>query len=512
MSKLIIDLEKERDHLLGKMIGYKKYRIFDDIFANEIRELWEIIELKEIDESLIKEEKKIDARLVYKRALLYGYPKRNLCKQFKLEDKLQEISFNGLYNDQEYRWILHKDFDRTKLFLGSIKYRIKNISNVIIVISGDPNSGKSESSHTIAKFIQHQFEKIIKKKIEIKISFSDIEFYSTIKSTHFGDVNIRDETPRLTGKGSRLTDWHLRNILKIIRANQNSFLFVDPVELQPDITTFFLESAGKNKKDKITRYILYDKDHNVLGHIYIPLHNDEEFRKNYEDKKMENIKKVKKDRGKVSPEFEEERKQQTKIIKQTKNDYNEMERMFAGFNWNFDEKETIKKAVYKSNRRNKKRDTDIYIKNKIEERSQTDIGKDYGYSPQRINDIIKGVRSLVSDYKGEIFEVEYKKYLKSNFNSKNYHIEHKGGSGQPDITMEDLINNDLYTFSLKNLKIKANSHISKEKKHKPEYDFAIKSLKKFNNVFMYLILFNSSTNEIEVQILLKKYGDIKIQF
>lgn len=511
MNELKFDLEKERDYILGKMVGYKKYRVFDDVFANEIRELWEIIELKEIDESLIKEEKKLDARSVYLRALIYGYPKRNLCKQFKLEDKLQEISFNGLYNDRDYRWILQKDFDRTKLFLGSIKFRIRNVSNVVIVESGEPNSGKSESSHTIALFIQKQFEKILKRKIEIKISFSDVEFYSTVKSTRFGDVNIRDETPRLTGKGSRLTDWHLRNILKIIRANQSSFIFVDPVELNPDIVSFFLESAGKNMKDKITRYILYDKDHNVLGHIYIPLHNDEEFRKEYEKRKMENIEKVKKDRGKVSPELEEERIQQKKVIKQTKNDYNEMEEIFAGFNWNYDERETIKKAINKSNRTNKKRDTEIYIKY-IEGISQTDIANNRGDSPQKINEIIKGVKNLVGDYKGELFENVYEKYLKSKFNSKDYHIEHKGGAGQPDIFIEDLVNNDIYILSLKNLKIKAKSHTSKQKKHRPEYNFATKSLKKFNNVFMYLILFNSSTNEIEVQVLLKKFGDIKIQF
>jgi len=253
-----------------------------------------------------------------------------------------------------------------------------------------------------------------------------------------------------------------------------------------------------------------------LGHIYIPLHNDEEFRKEYEDKKMENIEKVKKDRGKVSPELEETKKQQAKVIKQTKNDYNEMEEIFAGFKWEYDEKETIKKAINRSNRTNKKRDIEIYIKYRIEGISQTDIANEMGYSPQRISNIIsdkkRGIRNLVSDYKGELFEDVYYKYLKSELNGKNYHIEHKGGAGQPDIIMEDLINNDLYTFSLKNLKIKTNSYKSKEKKHKPEYDFAIKSLKKFNNVFMYLILFNSSTNEIEVQVLLKKYGDIKIQF
>lgn len=285
-------VQKYHDWIYGKYYGYKKYQIIDETFCNSIRKLWEIIELKEV-KNPPKEEKELSISSMIamrKRAMLFGYPKRNFCKKFILEDKLYTLIFNEKYNSPEYRWVLYKEFDQTELLLGSIISRIKNISNVSIVISGVPNSGKTEGAEMIIKFIQYQFKKIKKMNINLYTTFSLAETNSVIKKLKFGDVISQDEIPGLAGTGSRNIEKYRDNLLKSIRANQNSFIFVDPKEVRPDVVTFYLETAGKYKKERITRYILYiGTEHKLYGHIYIPLHEDEKFRKNYEKRKMKNI-------------------------------------------------------------------------------------------------------------------------------------------------------------------------------------------------------------------------------
>lgn len=285
-------VKKYHDYIYGKYYGYKKYQIIDETFCNSIRKLWEIVELRKV-RNPPKEEKELSISSMIamrQRAMLFGYPKRNFCKKFIPEDKLCTLIFNEKYNNPEFRWVLYKEFDQTELFLGSIISRIKNVSNVSIVISGVPNSGKTEGAEMIIKFIKYQFKKIKKMNINIYTTFSLAETNSVIKKLKFGDVISQDEIPGLAGTGSRNIEKYRDNLLKSIRANQNSFIFVDPKEVRPDVVTFFLETAGKYKKERITRYILYiGTEHKLYGHIYIPLHEDEKFRKNYEKRKMKNI-------------------------------------------------------------------------------------------------------------------------------------------------------------------------------------------------------------------------------
>ena len=518
MKSYYDSIKGQRDATLARA-GYRKYRKMDDVYANKIRKLWEIVELKEV-KKVSKKEKKLTPReaiRVINKIYQFGIPQRNLCKIFKMEDKLQAISFNKKYNNPKYSWILYEEYDYTSELVEAFSYRIVNINNVVIVVYGPPNSGKSERAQTIADFLRHKFKEILDKEIQVMISFSSADLDDNIINMEVGDVIIRDETPKLTGKGSHIAEWNVDNILKMIRLNQNNFIFVDPKVVIPDVVDFYLETAGKWKKGNLVRFILYvsigDKNREVLGHVYIPMHEDKEIRDQYEKKKKENIQKVKKDRGKVEAKLGDNKKQQLEI------DYNEIELIFKGFKWDYD-KESILNKVLKSVenkwknekliKRNKKFCRDIILKGI----KRVNVARDINLNISSISGIVNPIEGTVNRIGGLWFEPEYYKYLKNELKpSKNYNIRHLGSSKKPDITMEDLKNNDYYIFCLKNLKIKKYPYTIQKESAYPEYKEVWNNIPKgFNNIFMYAIVFNNFLNELKiVKVDHSKYKNIVIK-
>jgi len=501
-------IKSHLEHILGNDVGYKRYREINEVFANEIRGLWEIIELREIKHTILIKTPK-DERNELREALalqrmfaIYGRQPKNLCTQFKVEGELHAISFNTKYNLPKYRYIFYKEKDMTKLFVDDIIWRVKNTTNVIIVISGPPNSGKSESAQTISKFIQYQFREIKNKKINIKIAFSTADFYKKIKLMKFGDVGIRDETPKLTGKGSHLVEWYLNNITKMIRANMTSFLFVDPKEIRPDVVSFFLETAGKWKKEEITRYILYDKDHTALGHVYIPLHNDKEFRKEYERKKMENIRIVKESRGEVSPELEQksELKDNPVIVSPIgdtgtdKGSTQAKKNIFEDFKWNYDLNKIIEIVKREAKWRNTERDFEIYFKRQ-KGRLLKDIADDYNEleTYQAVEKIVKKVRGYINHINGLVLEKKYEKYLKSLKEFKDWRIKRVGLKEHPDIVMTK--DNRKIVLSLKNLELKQGKiKYVNIKDYEIERLYSLDQVKDNFKIETYLIVFNNLDN------------------
>lgn len=214
----------------------------------------------------------------------------NFCEYYLLEDNLEIESFNKKWSNPELRKYLRKKYRRTWKFLKAIIERIVDNSNLIIVIYGTPNSGKSEGGQTIAFFIRYVFWKYMGIKVKIYTVFSTSDFQEKLPEIKIGDVGIRDESPDEVGYGSKNVKKYLNNITRIIRQEQNSFIFIDPVLFKPKVVSFYLETAGKNKKTRKIRFILYDKDHNPLGNIYLPLHWCGLFRKKYNRDKTTNIK------------------------------------------------------------------------------------------------------------------------------------------------------------------------------------------------------------------------------
>lgn len=260
------------------------------------------------------------------------------CKYYILEDNLEVVAFDKRFSDPKLRWVLRRRYNYTKRFLKAMAERIGNKSNLIIVIYGTPNSGKSEGGQTVAFFIKYCFWKYrVFIANNLFMAFSTADFQTILTEMKPGDIGIRDESSKLSGIGSKNVQKYLDNITKIIRKSQNSFVFIDPTLIEPDVVSFYLETAGKRsfhkckkckrkyinlKKDtnricpyckddlepmypycKI-RFILYDKNHDYLGHIYLPLHMSKRFRNKYKIKKDLNIKSLMANAGMVTPEID----------------------------------------------------------------------------------------------------------------------------------------------------------------------------------------------------------------
>ncbi|MFW9971342.1 MAG: hypothetical protein ACFFDF_14205, partial [Candidatus Odinarchaeota archaeon] len=221
----------------------------------------------------------------------------NFCKYYRLEDNLEILSFNKRFSEPKLRWVLRKSYDYTQKFIVAIAERIINKSNIIIVIFGTPNSGKSEGAQTLAFFIRYCLWKYLGIKVKTHLAFSTADFQNILTNMEAGDIGIRDESSKLSGIGSKNVQKYLDNITRAVRQDQNSFLFVDPTIMEPDVVYYFLETAGLKSfkrcrrcgkefmnlprtkenckcggklellytKCKI-RFILYDKDKKELGH------------------------------------------------------------------------------------------------------------------------------------------------------------------------------------------------------------------------------------------------------
>lgn len=238
---------------------------------------------------------------------LYGYPRYNYCKNFRLEDLAEETLFNRRFHPEKLRWVLWKEYDWTEKLLNILQRRVKKKSNIIIVIYGTPNSGKSEVSQTIAKYIQYLFKVYFGASIDINVTFSTGDFNSILRTMSLGDIVIRDESPKIIGEGSKNVGKNLDNITKITRANQNTYIFINPKVVKPEVVSLYLEMAGKDENRRMCRCILYGKNNDYIGHIYVPLHNDEEFRQEYLRKKQENIDTLMKHSGQVTVDIDLEK-------------------------------------------------------------------------------------------------------------------------------------------------------------------------------------------------------------
>ena len=231
----------------------------------------------------------------------------NFCKIYKLEDNLEIESFNKKWSHRDLKKFLGKKYKRTDEFIRAIIERIKDNSNLIIVMYGTPNSGKSEGAQTIAFFMRYILWKYRNKKVKVFTAFSTSDFQIILTEMKIGDVGIRDESPDESGAGSVNVKKYLNNITRIIRQNQNSFVFLDPTLIKLKVASFYLETAGKNKLLRKIRFILYDKYHKPMGHIYLPLHWNNLFRKKYKEKKTANINSIMANAGMVTPEINPKR-------------------------------------------------------------------------------------------------------------------------------------------------------------------------------------------------------------
>jgi hypothetical protein len=221
----------------------------------------------------------------------------DFCKTYRMEEIVEEKDFNKKWNNPKLRWIFHKNYNLTDAFLKSLAMRIMNKSNLVLVFSGKPNSGKSEGGQSVAfKWVKY-FKAIYNNLPRIHIAFSVANFDKILPKMKIGDIAIRDESPKLSGQGAYNLKAQLDNVTKIVRKKQISFVFVSPEVIKAKVVNYYLEACGKCYERRETRFVVYNSDLVPLGHVILKLHSNNKFREEYEKIKDENIDKLLHRRG-----------------------------------------------------------------------------------------------------------------------------------------------------------------------------------------------------------------------
>jgi len=235
------------------------------------------------------------------------------CEEYRFIRESNNISFNNKMNRLGITDLVKDEqYDQTFVLFHDLTEPIKYHANTTIGITGYTRSGKSELVETIVLLLIKANLMYLHRKIKPYLCFTQPDFYSILKQLKKGDVIWRDEDPRPMGKGSRVETWSVDNILHVIAKMENSFIFVDPKKVRVDCD-LYLESAGMNRKTRINRFMIKDDKNLYFGHIYVKLHEDEEFREWYENEKDFFIEKAKKLGGKFKSVQENEDDEQEEI-------------------------------------------------------------------------------------------------------------------------------------------------------------------------------------------------------
>lgn len=321
---------------------------------------------------------RIKGRIINKFTQTQGF--EDCCEEFYFIRPFDTINFNNKMNRLGIiHLVLDENYNFSEILESSIRDPIINQSNNVFGIIGKTGTGKSELAETITLICIKVNKDFLGRDIKFYLCYLWEEFHSILKLLKKGDIVWKDEMPRTMGKGSHLQKWEIENILHSIRKMENTFIFVDPMDIKVDLCDLYIESAGMNFKTRTNRFMLLNERKEYFGHIYVKLHEDERLRDWYETQKDKFIDFIKEKGGKVIIEEDEDEEDTPSI-------------------------ETFLRKNYKS--RTKERDIDIYLRYEEGAGSFETLAKKYNYkSGSGIEYVYKKVREFVEkNYNLDEFE------------------------------------------------------------------------------------------------------------
>ncbi len=248
------------------------------------------------------------------------------CEEYKFVKSANTKSFNNKMNALGITdLVIKKEYNMNGFFIENIVEPVRFSDNIVIGIEGYTGAGKSELAQRITKISKVTNLKYKNRIAELFICWFVGDIYETLKEIKKGSIVWVDESPKTIGKGSRTEKWSVDNALHIIRKMENTFIFVDPIEIKVDICDLYLETAGQNRKTRTNRFMILDDNKRYFGHITTKLHDDEEFRDWYEVEKDIFIKETLEKGGRIQAakelqeleiiEFNKELKKDTKTLR-----------------------------------------------------------------------------------------------------------------------------------------------------------------------------------------------------
>ncbi|KKN17694.1 hypothetical protein LCGC14_0963270 [marine sediment metagenome] len=196
---------------------------------------------------------------------LYSNIKRNrelidCCKNYTFVREFDKLHFNQTMNELDIvHLVLNEKYNYTKMFERDIINPIRMNSNNIFGILGYTGCGKSELAQLIVKISIYANKKYLNRDVGLALCWKMSHVENALNKAQTGDIIWRDESPRTTKKGSRTEKWNVSNVLKAIRKEENTLIFVDPLDIKVDLCNIFFETAGMNKKTRTNRFMIKKK-------------------------------------------------------------------------------------------------------------------------------------------------------------------------------------------------------------------------------------------------------------
>lgn len=345
-----------------------------------------------------------------------------------------EININPIF-DLEWMWRALTDqslyyatrINATRTLLRSLDYVIRTNGYLTAFIYGHPNTGKSEVADSIAFAFKNRLEKAGQKgHLEATFNFGEtlerILYHQEEKTKNV--IFLQDEIPKLHGKGSRIARDAIENILMTTRAWKWSYIFSSPVHVDLPGIQFLIETTFMDWGKRINRGILFTSTKRPIGHVNIPLINDDAWHDAKDKRKMQNIEEILSSGGYQSISA----KLQNHLSQQKNKSIEPNNTTYTGELTDNLQKMTINHLeTYEVTERNRSIFTDYCQGN-----TQREISKEYKLEQPTISEIIKKIKQK---YLGYAFEDIY-------FQIKQEENEYwvQGGKNSPD---PDLINFEL---------------------------------------------------------------------
>ncbi|MFW9968759.1 MAG: hypothetical protein ACFFDF_01075 [Candidatus Odinarchaeota archaeon] len=208
------------------------------------------------------------------------------CEEYSFIRPFDTINFNNKMNRLGItHLVMDEDYNFSEMLEYSIRDPILNRSNNVFGLIGKTGTGKSELAETVSLISKRDNREFLGRDVELYLCYLWEDFHATLEKIKKGDIIWKDEMPRTIGKGSRVQKWEIDNVLHSIRKMENTFIFVDPIDINVDLCDVYIESAGMNFKARTNRFMLLNERKEYFGHIYVKLHDDERFRDWYETQK-----------------------------------------------------------------------------------------------------------------------------------------------------------------------------------------------------------------------------------
>jgi hypothetical protein len=215
----------------------------------------------------------------------------DFCEEYTFHLTGDRDSFNSRFNEGElWRFLL---WDRTEDLFNDMDNCIIHGANFIIFIHGPGRFiGKSEAGFRLEFKYQKRYRELKGVFIKKYYGFDDGEMMEIFPQMKQGDIAMRDESPTPSGEGSATIKKNLTNICNITRGKQVCFIFVNPQRINEPGIDYYLEAAGMCREKKETRFLLYNRNEELMGVVYLKIHNDDKFRKEYVKRKNAFIDKI----------------------------------------------------------------------------------------------------------------------------------------------------------------------------------------------------------------------------